>query len=241
VRVNLTLRCTLRASLLFLLAGAARPVPAQTSQPDQQQPASGQPAAPPDKPSPISPLTPLKPHTIQEPYTPITTRQRFHWFLTDTIGPVHLLGGGIISAGFGTLTDHPKEYGSSWGGFGDRFGMRLTGVSTGNAIEATLGAAWGEDPRYFREPEKSFGGRVGSVVKQKFEARHPSGAFEPAYARYVAVTGNNFLSNTWRVHSEAGNSDALLRSGEGFAGRMASNAWEEFWPSVTSKVFHRGN
>jgi hypothetical protein len=239
--VNLILRCILGASLLFLLAGAARPARAQTSQPGQQQPASGQPDAPPDKPSPISPLTPLKPHTVQEPYTPITTRQRFHWFLTQTIGPIHLLGGGIFSAGIGTALDRPKEYGPGWGGFGDRFGMRLTGISTGNAMEAGLGAIWGEDPRYFREPEKSFGGRVGSVVKQTFMARRRNGEFAPAYARYIAVPGNNFLSNAWRVDSEADTSHALTRTAEGFAGRMASNAWEEFWPSVTAKLFHHGN
>ncbi len=119
--------------------------------------------------------------------------------------------------------------------------MRLTGISTGNAMEAGLGAIWGEDPRYFREPDKSFGGRVASVVKQTFVARRRDGEFAPAYARYIAVPGNNFLSNTWRVHSEANVGDALLRTAEGFGGRMASNAWDEFWPSISARVFHHGN
>lgn len=197
--------------------------PQQSSQPQEQKP---------------SLLTPLKHETELAPYVPINARQRLRWFITYTIGPSHLAGGTISSA-FGTALDRPKEYGPSWGGFADRFGMRLTGVSTGNAMEATAGALWGEDPRYFREPRKSFGRRVRSVVAQTFLARHRDGNFAPAYARYIAVPGNNFLSNTWRVHSEANVHDAILRTGDGFAARMASNAFEEFWPDVKTHVFRK--
>ena len=78
-----------------------------------------------------------------------------------------------------------------------------------------------------------------NIVKQTFLARQRDGSFAPAYARYVAVTGNNFLSNEWRPDSEANNHDAVLRSLEGMAGRMASNAFEEFWPDVKTHVFHK--
>jgi hypothetical protein len=117
--------------------------------------------------------------------------------------------------------------------------MRLTGISTGNAMEASVGAVWGEEPRYFRVPEKSFGARLANVAKQTVLARRRNGDFAPAYARYIAVPGNNFLSNTWRVHSEANTGDALLRTAEGFGGRMVSNAWEEFWPSISPHLFRR--
>lgn len=183
----------------------------------------------------------MKRHTLDEPYEPITGEERLQWLVVNTIGPTHLLGGGIFSAAVGTGLDRPREYGPSWGGFGDRFGMRLTGISVGNAIEVTYGAAWGEDPRYFRVPDRSFGGRLGNVVKQTFLARRRDGNFAPAYARYMAVTGNNFMSNLWREPSEANNGDASLRTLEGFGGRMFSNAWEEFWPSVASRLFHHGN
>lgn len=33
--------------------------------------------------------------------------------------------------------------------------------------------------------------------------------------------------------------DALLRTSEGFAGRMAANAFEEFWPDIKKRVFHK--
>ncbi len=108
-------------------------------------------------------------------------------------------------------------------------------------MEAGVGALWGEDPRYFRNPDEPFRARVMSVIKQTFTARRRDGNFAPAYARFVAFSGSNFLSNTWRPDSEANNDDAVLRTLEGFAGRMSSNAWDEFWPDVKAHVFHRSH
>jgi hypothetical protein len=190
----------------------------------------------PNKPSLI---TPLKPQVASEPYRPITARQRLRWLITNTVGPQHLAGG-VVTSAFGTALDRPKEDGTHWGGFAERFGVRLTGVATSNVMEAGVGALWGEDPRYFREPEEPFRSRVMSVIKQTFTARRPGGNFAPAYARFAAISGSNFLSNAWRPDSEANNHDAVLRSLEGFAGRMSSNAFEEFWPDVKAHVFHRG-
>ena len=69
-------------------------------------------------------LTPLKPVTVNAAYQPITSRQRLRWFLTNTIGPPHLVGG-LFTSAFGTAVDRPKEYGPGWAGFGDRYGMGL--------------------------------------------------------------------------------------------------------------------
>jgi hypothetical protein len=184
-------------------------------------------------------FTPLKGQVETSPYSPIASRQRLRWFVTSTIGPQHLAGG-LFTSAFGTGLNRPKEYGPHWGGFADRYGIRMTGIVTGNAMEASIGSLWGEDPRYFRVPEQPFKSRVGHAIRLTFMARRPSANFEPAYARYIAIAGNNFLSNTWRVQSESNTQDALLRTAEGFAGRMAANAFEEFWPDIKRYVFHRG-
>jgi hypothetical protein len=221
-----------------LVAPAASPAPSRVQ--SQQAPPGSDPSdqqgSQSSKPSLV---TSLKPQTASEPYWPITGRQRLRWMITNTIGPEHLAGG-VIASAFGTAVDRPNEDGPHWGGFAERFGVRLTGLATSNVMEASVGALWGEDPRYFRNPGEPFGSRVMSVIKQTFTARRPDGNFAPAYARFVAISGSNFLSNTWRPDSEANNHDALLRTLEGFAGRMGSNAWDEFWPDVKAHVFHRG-
>ena len=115
----------------------------------------------------------------------------------------------------------------------------MTGIVTGNAIEATVGSAFGEDPRYFRVPDRPFKARIRNVVRLTFAARKSDGRYGLAYARYLAIGGSNFLSDSWRPQSEANAHDALLRTAEGFAGRMAVNVFEEFWPDFKRRVFER--
>jgi hypothetical protein len=175
--------------------------------------------------------TTLFPTSSSSSDQPITARQRADWFALSTFGP-ESLAGGVISAGWGTLFNRPREYGTQWDGFGKRYGLRLTGVSVSNAMEASIGAIWGEDPRYVRSRSESFGGRVGHVVKMTFVAHHRQGQVRPAYARYIAIPGNNFISNAWRTESEATVGNASLRTVLGFVGRMSGNAFQEFWPDV---------
>jgi hypothetical protein len=170
-------------------------------------------------------------------YEAITPTGRIEWFAVSSFGPASLAGG-VVSAGFCTLTNHPREYGTHWEGFGDRYGMRLTGVVTSNAMEAGLGALWGEDPRYPRSSSEGFSGRLGHVVKWTFIAQNRNGQAMPAYARYMATAGNNFLSNTWRESSEADVQHALERTALGFLARMSANAFHEFWPDIRG-LFHR--
>jgi len=224
--------------LLVILFAWSFSVRAQTSRPQQNEPAQT-PKKETDQNKP-SLLTPLKSTTQDDTYHAITSRQRMRWFLTNTIGPPHLVGG-LFTSAFGTAVDRPKEYGPGWAGFGDRYGMRLTGIVTGNAIEASAGALWGEDPRYFRVPGESFNRRFRNAVQLTFVARRRDGRFAPAYARYIAISGNNFLSNTWRVDSEANTHDAVIRTVDGFAGRLVSNLFEEFWPDIKIFAFHRSH
>lgn len=208
-------------STFLLIPLAAR---AQTSDPSP---------APAEK--PVSPNSVTRSPLEQSLYVPITPKQRTEWFFIHTVGPQSLLVG-LVSAGYGTARDKPVEYGPHWEGFGKRYGMRLTGISTGNAMEATFGSLWGEDPRYFRTSGQPFVKRVRNVVVMTFITRRRDGHFGPAYARYIATPGNNFLSNTWRADSEATVNAALVRTLIGFAGRMADNAYQEFHPTFKHPI-----
>ncbi len=173
-------------------------------------------------------------------YEPITGTQRLGWVLRNTVEPQRILGDGVYAA-IETARNVPKVDGPHWDGFGKRAGILLAGAAVSNTMEATLGSLWGEDPRYFRVPDESFGARVKNVVKLTFVARGRDGNYHPAYARYMAIPGSNWLSNTWRPDSQADNGDAAIRTVEGFGARMASNAYNEFWPSVSDHLFHRSH
>jgi hypothetical protein len=229
---------------IYIFFAAVLGVPAQTAQSGRvaevnQSPRSDRAEKSEDPGSP-SPDEPLRLQALDEPYRPITLRQRFRWSIGSTIGPAHLAGGMFLSA-FATGLDRPEEYGPRWEGFADRFGMRIACGATGNAMEASTGLLLGEDPRYFREPGRALKSRAGNIIRFTFLSRRDTGSIGPAYARYTATLGNNFLSNTWRVHSEANTQGALLRTAECFTARMVANAWDEFWPDIKKRVLHMPN
>lgn len=169
---------------------------------------------------------------------PITARQRIDWVVRGTIGP-ESLAAGLFSAGWGTLFHQPKTYGPHWEGFGDRYGMRLSGLALSNTMEAGLGAVWGEDPRYFRDEGAPFIDRIGHAAKMTFMAENRDGRVKLAYARFIAIPSSNFISNAWRAPGDDSAGNAAVRIGLGFFGRFGSNTFDEFWPDVQRKVFHR--
>jgi hypothetical protein len=172
------------------------------------------------------------------PYRAISGNQRIQWAAQQTFGPQSWLTG-TFTAAIGTARDSPAEYGPHWEGFAKRYGMRFSGVASSNTIEAGLGALWGEDPRYVRDPSLPIRHRLTNVLLLSFTAHNRHGRLVPAYARYIAIPGNNFLSNTWRVNSEATTSAALTRTGYGVLSEIASNAWTEFWPDVKHRMFKK--
>jgi hypothetical protein len=167
-----------------------------------------------------------------------TKGDRVSWVLSGTVG-YQALAIGLFPSAIGTAENKPHEYHGTFSGYFKRYGMRLTGLATSNTMEAGLGAVWHEDPRYFRVPDRPFRARVRNTFKLTVLARRPSGDYAPAYARYIAIPGSNFLSNTWRANSEANTQDALIRTGFGFLGRFSSNAVAEFWPDISARIHHR--
>lgn len=191
---------------------------------------------PKNPPLPDAPKPKLLPSLAEVP--PITGGGRAKWVLVSTFGPASLAGG-VVSAAWSTAFNEPEEYGPHWDGFAQRYGMRFTGVVASNVMEAGIGALWGEDPRYFPTQNASFGARVKNIFVMTVMARGSDGRLHPAYARGLAITGSNFLSNTWRVPSASTNEKALERTGIGYLGRLGGNAWTEFWPSVRRHIFNR--
>ena len=145
-------------------------------------------------------------------------------------------------AGIETAENKPEEYGPHLEGFGKRVGIVVAGTEViSNTMEVSLGSIWGEDPRYFRVPDQTFGSRLGNVIRQTFTARNRGGDSRLAYARFIAIPGSAWIANTYLPDSIATNEQAAIRTAEGFAARMGSNAWDEFWPDIKAKVFHHGS
>jgi len=175
---------------------------------------------------------------VKSPYPAISDAERLRWAIDSTIG-AKSLGAGIVIAAWRTANNNPEEYGPHWEGFAKRYGIRLAGVATGNAIEVEVGNLWGEDPRYVRSAEYRTLPRLRHAAAMVFIAPRADGHLAPSYARYTGIVGSNFISNSWRAKSENGINAALTRSALGFLGKFASNVIDEFWQDINSKVRKR--
>ena len=174
-------------------------------------------------------LRPVTPQVRSAPEpAPISASERLRWTLKSTVGTGSLVTG-VFSSAWATATNSPEEYGPHYGGFGKRYGMRLTGIATSSSIEAGLGSIWEEDPRYFSSSKDRLLEKVKYAGRMTFFARRANGTISPAYARFIAVPTSNFISNSWRVESESSVSSALVRTGLGFVGRFAGNVIHELW------------
>jgi hypothetical protein len=194
--------------------------------------------------APVTAELPPPPEDIvveASPYAPVTAWQRLGWFDEKTFG-VSNLGGSLPGAAWMTLLDRPREAGPHWEGFGERYGVALSTNAVSNTMEASLGAIWGEDPRYARAgSDASFKSRVGHIAKWTVLAPGRDGDLRPAYARFIAFSGSSFISNAWREPSDTNMDHSMTRIGLAFLGRMGSNTFDEFWPDTKRKLFHHAS
>jgi hypothetical protein len=160
-------------------------------------------------------------------FTPIDAGSRMHWLLVENLSPGALASDVAVGA-FDTWIKTPKEYNTHWVGFAERTGLITGNYAVKSTMEAGLGSLWGEDPRYIRTEGLSKKARVGNVIRMTFMATNRSGNAMPAYSRYIALTGSNFLFNEWMPTSQATASQALVRTGLSFLSRMSENAYKEF-------------
>ncbi len=181
---------------------------------------------------------PAAPAAAQDPArAPITAAQRAQWIGQSLYGP-RSLAAGVFVAGFQTEAVLPEEWGRSADGFARRFGARDAAIATSNSIEAALGAAWGEDPRYFACGCSSVTHRAGHAAKLAFVARRDDGRFAPAWGRYAGTMTASVVQNAWLPPSVTQWQDVVIREGTSFGGRFVGNLWAEFWPDVKRRL-HR--
>jgi hypothetical protein len=169
---------------------------------------------------------------------PMTAGERIHWIVDGTIGP-QSLGVGVLASAWTTAWNIPEEWGQTWSGAGKRYLEREADVAISNSIETGAGAIWGERSDYIRSGKRGIKPRLGYALKTVFLAHRPDGHLAPAWGRVAGNTINNLIENSWLPPSATTWQQTTLRSAAGFGTRAIGNVWEEFWPDVSRRVFHR--
>jgi hypothetical protein len=164
----------------------------------------------------------------------MTRRERVDWVMAGNLGGASLAAGVFVSA-WQIAWDTPDEWDRDFGGFVQRYMEREAHIVVSNSIEAALGAAWNEDPRYHRSASGAIGSRVGHAVRSAFVARRGT-RDAPAWARYVAVPAGVGIENSWLPPSVTTPQATSWRIGSAFIGRAVGNVWTEFWPDVRARL-----
>jgi hypothetical protein len=101
-------------------------------------------------------------------------RQRRARYIKRMVGPM-AVGRTILTAGFSTARNSPREWGGQWEGFGKRvassFGKRVIKHSVMYGFEEALEL----DSRFIRSRDRGFGSRVSNALISPFTARTQSG------------------------------------------------------------------
>jgi hypothetical protein len=177
----------------------------------------------------------VPPAAVTSQLKPFTATRRLKWATIGAVQPRKLIGYAFSSA-ISTGSDSPVEYGPHWDGFAKRVALRMSTGATGRALEAGVGSLWEEDPRFVRTSGKPLKLRLLNVVEMSFMAHNRDGKLVPAYARYIAVPANSFLSNAWRPDSQTDLPRTLFRIPLTFIDRLISNTFSEFWPEISSPL-----
>lgn len=169
-------------------------------------------------------------------YAPLTAEERVKWFGATTYGPRSLLISGPISAGWRTYRNRPEEWEPHWDGFGKRYAARLLDNTVTNGLEASMGAIWKEDPRYFRIGQGPMRRRIGRTVRQTFMNRYGDGSYHVGAAKAIGIVGTSYARKLWMPDSVTSNRDCAYRIGGGYAGRFIGNFFREFGPDLLKKM-----
>ncbi len=161
-------------------------------------------------------------------YKFITPSERFHHFVSKTIGPMGVAQMAALS-GIQTMRQSPEEWSQDFRGYSTRLGSRFGRLAIGNTIELGLSAALREDPRYFISRENGFGARVKNALLSTILIRKPDGSKSLAIGRLSGRIGSSFIQNSWYPPSQNRWNDAFERVGVSFGVHAGFNLAKEFW------------
>jgi hypothetical protein len=170
---------------------------------------------------------------------PLTLWERAWFYGTATFG-ISSLFSAAAGAGINQWRDVPPEWRQGASGFGHRFAYHLAGNASSQAMQFGVSRLLHEDTRYIRSGEPGFRHRVKLVIVRTFIARKDNGPGTTfASSVVIGAYGSGFLDNLYYPKSLNSPGQAMLRGTLSISGTMGNNAFQEFWPDVKRKIFHR--
>jgi hypothetical protein len=226
--------------------------PSAASQPAQQKPAASVPEAP--SKSKSDQEQQLEKHEQAQralgvlPQFGVTNRQnapplsyvgKFHLFAKSAFDPV-TIGITGLQAGLAQATNEFPGYGQGAQGYGTRFGASLADeVSAGFWSNFFYPVLLKADPRYFRLGQGSMKRRFLYGMKQEFVCHTDKGGRTFHFSNVLGAFTSGGISNAYYPEGDRGFGLTMSRSAIALAYGMAGGLFDEFYPDIDRKLFHR--
>ena len=170
----------------------------------------------------------------------LTRMQKIRLAFRTSIDPV-TFGVAMVAAGYHEADN--DQTGFPWGpkGYGERAGAAYLDTFSSNMIgNGILPALLHQDPRYFRMGHGRASRRLLYAVAAAVICKHDNtGKWEPNYSNIAGNIASGALSNLYYPGNNSGVgltiSNGLIVTAEGAFGAV----FQEFWPDVSRKLFHK--
>jgi hypothetical protein len=147
----------------------------------------------------------------------------------------------LFDAEYGNITESDPKYGSNGEAFGKRLGASALHQATSRVLtDGLLPIAFHEDPRYYRQAYGSYQSRTWHALRRVVITQSDSGHRTFNFSDILGRGMGAALTQTY-YPSASVNTEVVMRSwGYSVLALGGGNLFEEFWPDIRAKVFHRG-
>ena len=170
----------------------------------------------------------------------LTAKEKISVAFRSAVDPV-AFGSALVVAGLKEGLDDDSQFGWGPAGYGKRAGAAYLDAFDGTMIgNGFLPAILHQDPRYFRLGHGTAKHRLIYSVASGFICKHDTThKWEPNYSNMLGNMAAGAISNLYYSTDDSGFgqtvSDGLVVTAEGTLGSV----FQEFWPDISRKSFHK--
>ena len=181
-----------------------------------------------------------KAYPARSEWQPMTTRQKFDFFLRSTYAPST-----FVNAGVDVVADRVKgrrdpEYETGMLGWGQHYGIELSTTETDVFFQKFLfPSLLKQDPRYFRNPDLPFFRRALYSMSRVVITRSDRGGETFNASRILGSMASRAVSDLYVPGAQQGLKPLSDCVGFRLLRDAGMNLVHEFWPDVRRKFLHR--
>lgn len=170
---------------------------------------------------------------------PMRAGDKFKLFALNTVNPFQIVSTAAW-AGIEQADDRFPSWGQGAEGYGKRFAAAYVDTASSNFFGTFLyPSLLKQDPRYFRKQTGSFGARLGYALSRIIVTRTDHGTSAPNASLWMGAVSAGALSNAYYPTQDQGVALTFQRAGYSIVTNAGFNIAREFWPDISSRLFHK--